>query len=291
MDIAYNLSDIALYYNGGSGYTQHLADTGCSRFYFGSCFCEKYCMRSMHFFMQNLSGFFMENQLHATLVIPSVPETVNDMLKQNISSFFAYCGDCADELVVNDYGMLQFARQLQEFYPVRITAGRLFAKNFRDPRYPDFGKETARVFFPERLRGSISAMEIDLTASKLDFSEIDDAIEIHAHYPYIYVTGGQNCQFAAAIHPAGQQFIGRPGCGLSCMNGYMETTAENAVFLHVGKGLYTRNDSPTAYSRTLDRFIYWPADEWLKSNPNHVNSDSVSVSKPTEAPDENTDTI
>jgi len=265
MNIAYNLSDIALYYNGDSGYTQHLRDTGCSRFYIGSYFCGKYFMRSIHFFMQYLSGFFTENQLHVTLVIPSVPETSNEALKQSISGFFACCGEYADELVVNDYGMLQFAQQLKDFYPVRITAGRMFSKNFRDPRYPNYGKESSLVFFPEMLRGAVSAIEVDLTSSKLDFSEIDDAIEIHAHYPYVYVTGGQNCQFAAAMHPAGQQFIGRPGCGLSCMNGYMETTAEDAVFFHIGKGLYTRNDAPVVYSKTPDRFIYWPADEFLKN--------------------------
>lgn len=284
MDIAYNLSDILLYYNGGSAYTQHLKDTGCSRFYIGSYFCGKYCMRSMNFFLQNLLGFIMENHLRVTLVIPSVPAPQNDMLKQDITNFFTYCGGYADELVVNDYGMLQFARQLQTVYPVRITAGRIFSKNFRDPRYPEYEKETSLVFFPEMLRGNVSAIEVDLTSSKLDFTEIDDDIQIHAHYPYVYVTGGQNCQFAAAIHPVGQQFIGRPGCGLSCMNGYMETTAEDAVFLYLGKGLYTRNDTPVIYSKTPDRFIYWPADEFLKAE-----NDTVSETK--EAAHENTDAV
>ncbi|MCC8029450.1 MAG: hypothetical protein LIO75_06625 [Lachnospiraceae bacterium] len=270
MNIAYSLSDVALYYNGGPNYMQHLKDTGCSRFYIGSYFCGKYCMRSMHFFMQNLSVFFTEQQFRVTLVIPPVPGPQNDMLKQDILSFFAYCGGCTDELAVNDYGMLQFARQLQAWYPIRVTAGRIFSRNFRDPRYPEFEKEASLVFFPEMLRGNVSALEVDLTASRLDFSEIDDDIEIHAHYPYVYVTGGQNCQFAAAMHPAGQQFIGRPGCGLSCMNGYMETTAEDAVFLHLGKGVYTRQDAPVSYSRTPDRFIYWPADEFLKHG--EVNS-------------------
>ncbi|MCD7982266.1 MAG: hypothetical protein LUF32_08160 [Clostridiales bacterium] len=266
MNIAYNLSDIALYYNGGPDYTQHLKDTGCSRFYFGSYFCGKYCMRSMNFFMQSLSGFFRENSLSVSLVIPPAPGPENEMLKQGIQSFFAYCGDCADELVVNDYATLQLGRQLQSWYRFRLTAGRLFSKNFRDPRYPEFEQETSTAFFPEMLRGEVSAIEVDLTAAHLDFSEIDEDVQIHAHYPYVYVTGGQNCQFAAAAHPAGEQFIGRPGCHLSCMNGYMETTAENAVFLHLGKGLYTKHDGPTSWSRTPDRFLYWPADEFLKNS-------------------------
>lgn len=275
MNIAYNLADIGLYYREGTAYEQHLKDTRCSRFYIGSYFCGKYCLKSIHFFMPNLLTFFTENQFCVTFVIPTSPEHESVHLKQSIEYLLEYCGNCIDELVVNDYGMLEFAVQLQERYPIKITAGRLFSKNFRDPRYSAYEKETAYSFIPEILQKKVSAIEIDLVSENIDFSDLDSEIQIHAHYPYTYVTCGQNCEFAASIQPEGYRFIGGRGCGLSCMNGYMETSANDALFLLVGKGVYTKSNLSTNYVRKPDRFIYWPADEFLKPGNENENTNTI----------------
>lgn len=274
MNIAYNLSDIGQYYNADAAYKQHLKYTNCKRFYFGSYFCSKYCFKSIHFFITNLLTYIIENQFRVTLVVPTVPEHENTQLKQHIEYFFECCGGYADELVVNDYGMLYFAEQLQKRFPFHITAGRLFFKNFRDPRYSAYSEEITNVFFPDTLRKRVSAFEIDITSQHMDFSDIDDEIQIHAHYPYTYVSCGQNCEFAASSQPEGYRFIGIPRCGFSCMNGYMETTANNTPFLLVGKGVYAKYNMSTKYTRMPDRFIYWPADEFLKSGTEYESKDT-----------------
>lgn len=225
--------------------------------------------------MANFLTYFYVNHFRATLVIPAASEHESIHLKQNIEYFLEYCGNCIDELVVNDYGMLEFAEQLQERYAIRITAGRLFSKNFRDPRYPAYGKETAYSFFPGLLQNKVSAVEIDIVSEHMDLSEVDSEIQIHAHYPYTYVTCGQNCEFAASTQPEGYRYIGGRGCGLSCMNGYMETSANDSLFLLVGKGVYTKSNLSTSYARKPDRFIYWPADEFLK--PGNENENTYSI--------------
>lgn len=265
-EVAMNLADIALYYSYGEKYRSFLEGTQCNRFYIGSYFCGKYCMKSMWILGDSLHGLFLEHGWKLSLVVPIPMEYERNILKSGVKRFLEAFRDTVDEVIVNDYGMLDFINTLKSELKldIRIVAGRLFSRNYRDARYEDYSESEVCLYFPELLRGKVQAAEADIVSERMDFSEFPEDVDLHIHYPLTYLTYGQNCEFASTQQNDAFKF--RPGlpCGTQCMAGFMKTASKDGTdFWHVGKAVFMKNPKVLSYSKNPERFIYWPLEEFM----------------------------
>lgn len=264
--IAVNLSDLYLYYSyDPDNYPAWLKNTGADRFYIGSYFCEKYFLQSTGRARNEIFQYAAEHHCSISIVVPvpsdrwaaRVKEILADLIQEQPS---------IDEVVINDFAMLSFVNELRTSanHPFRITAGRLFFKNYRDPRYKEQQQGRTVCFFPQTLYGKVDAAELDLCSVEMDVSSFPEDIELHYHYPFTYVTCTQYCEFASGAAPEQEKFRTQMRCGLKCMEAVIWNDADRAWLLHLGKGVYARNPEALDSSRPADRFIYWPLNEFLQ---------------------------
>ncbi len=264
--IAMNLSDLYMYYSYDEvNYPAWLRSTGCRRFYIGSCFCSKYFLRSLGRSGDEIGRYALDNDCRITVTVPVPSDRWTGPVKKTLSGCI-YNHPAVDEVTVNDYGMLDYVMKLREESGMdfRITAGRLFFKNYRDPRYPEQQKSRTVCFFPQLLSEKVDAVELDICSREMDVSSIPEGVEIHYHYPYTYVTCTQYCEFASVINPETRRFRTDMRCGLKCMDALIRTDADGAELIHVGRGVCTPAPDAFNSSRPADRYIYWPLREFLE---------------------------
>ena len=264
--IAVNLSDLYLYYSyDQENYPAWLKGTGSDRFYIGSCFCEKYFLKSVGRSQNEICRYAAEQRCGISVVVPVPSDRWSAPVRESLAGLIRL-QPSVDEVVVNDYAMLSFAEELRAVSerPFRITAGRLFFKNYRDPRYEEQQQSRTVCFFPPMLRGKVDAAELDLCSADMDVSSVPEEIELHIHYPFTYVTCTKYCEFASGAAPDTEKFRTDMRCGLKCMDAVVQSDADGAGLLHLGKGVYAGNPTIQNLSRTADRFIYWPLNEFLE---------------------------
>ena len=104
------------------------------RVYLGSYFCSNYFMNLDLNLLERIVTECIYNDIDITLVIPIITEKNFKAMKEKIEKLFKFAGDSIDEITVNDYGTLECMHQQ---YPIALNLGRLFAKDYRDPRYQD----------------------------------------------------------------------------------------------------------------------------------------------------------
>ncbi len=264
--IAVNLSDLYLYYSyDPENYPAWLRSTDSDRFYIGSYFCEKYFLKSTGRARNEIFPFAAEQRDHITIVVPVPSDHWSFRIREVLASLIQQ-QPAIDEIVVNDFATLSFANDLRTSGDLnfQITAGRLFFKNYRDPRYEEQQQGQTVCFFPGTLRGKVDAAELDLCSVKMDVSSIPDEVALHFHYPFTYVTCTSYCEFASGAAPDNEKFRTHTRCGLKCMEAVIWNEADGAGLLHLGKGVYTRNPEALDSSRPADRYIYWPLNEFLE---------------------------
>jgi hypothetical protein len=170
--------------------------------------------------------------------------------------------DYIDEYIVNDYGMLQMLKKIKEDSQkdFEIIAGRLFHKNFRDGRYLDYTQTQVSIYHSFMLTG-VKAMEVDLTNSHMDCSELPSDMEFHMHYPYTLATSGYVCEFFSSNLPTAVRFRSNTDCQLECCNHYMQIVGDGCTFQQVGRAVYFENPKLYSCNREIHRYIYWPLEE------------------------------
>ena len=293
-----DLTDLSMFYHFDEQmFPAFLLHTGCRRFYVGSYFCEKYFVKSIRFFLHFAAEFLMNHDMRVTLVVPIAPGRMLDAVKDSLYRAVNEFPGLIDEVVVNDYGMLntlqdlcaQVDGQLEQrgqteaetgsgIQPgtIRRIAGRLFFRNYRDPRY-GWGKDVAgRIFFPESLNGLIDAVDLDLVSEEMDFCAIPEEIGVHIHYPYVYATLSHSCEFASARLEDRMKFRTMLPCGNACMSGWYRTKAGDTEYLHFTKAVYVKGPENVTYSRKPDRFVYWPVDEFMQGQEKETVTASFS---------------
>ena len=258
-----NLCDIAVYADADEYYIRYLSGSGYARFYLGSYFCGKYFCKTFGKLSGKLFPFFSAWNYKVTMVIPSPMEEDLERVKYVALDMLSLYGDVIDEVVINDFAMLNFIKA-HAAPGLKLIAGRLMSKNFRDSRYPEYGRKALRLFFPAVLTGMVDAIECDCAASELDASDLPDNISLHLHYPYIYHTCGQNCEFASMMRPDELKFQRTfPMCMNGCMRAYYKTFTCGKEFIHLGKAVYSKQTAPVRSGRRFERYIYFPLDEWI----------------------------
>ncbi len=103
------------------------------RVYIGSSFCSQYFLEFSGYY--EVFHYCREKKIPVTLTIPVFSEKDLKKGKEKIDRICLEGINIIDEITVNDIGMLAF---LQNKNTVRLNLGRLFFKDSRDCRIPDY---------------------------------------------------------------------------------------------------------------------------------------------------------
>lgn len=259
-ELALNMTDLLLEMDiNYDKVLSYIINSRCSRIYIGSYSCSRYFLESVQYYQETLESLAMQYHWHITLVVPVVSQLDWASTVRCLASVIM-TENRIDEIVVNDYGMLQTVRQQKEDGSFKIIAGRLFHRNFRDGRYSEYTQTQVSIYdFPMLI--DIKAMELDLTNSYMDCSGLSPDIDIYIHYPYTLATCGYTCEFFSSNLPTAVRFRSDTNCSLECRNCYMQILGDGCSWKQVGRAIYADNPELISCNRQISRYIYWPLEE------------------------------
>lgn len=230
--------------------------TECSRLYVGSYFCSYYFLSLNDTFFDEMLQFCLAYEVKITLVIPIFTPSDLERGKARIVHLITDYADCIDEVTVNDYGMLTF---LKDYEIIRISLGRLFMKDSRDPRYRDcFFTASSPQIFSSQLDSlieqyDIAGMEFDPTHYLLDFSHNTSDLTIAIHLPYCFMSTGHICEFASRNLSADTKFRPNQPCARECLETHNRYRTESgANLIKFGRSVYYEN--PACLASNLENY-------------------------------------
>lgn len=238
----------------------------CTRVYVGSYFCGKYFLHQSTEDLTTLLKLCRTKEMKVTLVIPTFSEGDLKYGKHRIAQILAYCDDFIDEVTVNDYGMLAY---MKENYKLAINLGRLFMKDYRDPRYEEYFQIPWKpMMFTKYLTSilqdfKINSCEFDLTHKVMDFSEIPNTVMPGLHVPYCYQTVGRICEYASITKDFAKKFRANDNCDEKCTESYVKYTVSdgNMEYVRFGRTVYFRHPGCEFVGLEQYRLIYFPIEQ------------------------------
>lgn len=251
------------------------------RIYIGSSFCSQYYIRFSGY--DKLLDFCMEENIPVTLVLPVFSEKDLNVGKRKTNEIIYYSQGIVDEITVNDVGALWW---IQNSYNICINIGRLFFKDPRDCRIPEYCDKEIQPSFLTHFSDdywncfNISGIELDPTNRIIDISCINsNNFEVGLHMPYCYMTTGNICKFASIHKSIEQKFRPNQPCTMECMHindvytGHVNQTNCDPVLYRFGRTLYYKVDYPVVFSVNRPvRVIYFPIDEWRNMRNENIDS-------------------
>lgn len=241
--------------------SQMEAKTVFNRIYIGSYFCDSYFLRNIETMLCNLEQYALNRKINVTLVIPIFTQTCIRRGIQIIDKIL-HRFLMIDEVVVNDYGMLN---NISLNYNHGVIIGRLLRKRARDYRYQEYVnsieyEETKEIY---QNYNRIIGAEIDISSKKVDCSGFDKSILPCIHIPFTYLTCGQICDFASLDLDFFQKFNKNSDCNLNCNKlYYMYETETNHTLYRIGKAIYYETIKFEALNADKVRFVYFPFGLW-----------------------------
>ena len=162
---------------------------------------------------------------------------------------------------------------------IKINMGRLFFKDYREPRYEEyFQTEWRPKFFTNSLKElireqNIHEIEIDVTHKSINLSEHPDCT-LGIHTPYTYMTTGKICEYASEFQKVQKKFRPNIDCGRECLRAVIEYGMEdNRKWYRLGRTVYFENncirlshshENHETDEKTKIRMIYFPLNELVK---------------------------
>lgn len=236
----------------------------CERIYIGSYFCAQYFLNLPKKVIDDVLEFCKADNIKVTLVIPTFSEKNLDKGKEKIGEITQSLGEVADEVTVNDYGMLKY---MSEQYKLKLNMGRLFMKDYRDLRYPEYFNTTLKpkIFtaYLDKLIAeyNISGLEFDPTHQTVNLENCPQNIEVGMHGPYCYATVGQICEFGSIHQEIEKKFRPNAVCQGECnSNVYRYKFNDGHEWLRVGRAVYFDNRTCEIQGISSLRNIYFPVD-------------------------------
>lgn len=257
------------------------------RLYFGHEFCEKLLPDARD--MTRVADFCRANDLWLTLVTP--PVTQSGLAR--VEGLFAWleAHDAADEVVINDYGVLHLLRRRHpRLDPV---LGRLMSKQQRDPRImrllagdaaprlvggrlvldmplPDEAAALYRATTLSAVRAQrvlralgVRRVELDNPLHGFDYEGGDDGAAASLYVPFGVVATSRRC--TADPRRVARPFTDRlTACERDCRRTAFELRAEHmaAPLYRRGNTLFFRNeavpDDAVLARRHVDRVVHQP---------------------------------
>lgn len=232
------------------------------RIYIGSYFCAQYFLHMDDRLIDDIVTFAKNKGIYLTLVIPIIPQKdLNNVLKK-IENYSEYFEDCMDEITVNDYGMLIY---IHENFDVKLNMGRLFMKDYRDPRHPNYFETTLKpkIFTKYLIRlieqFQIDGMEFDLTHETINFENKPRGIRIGIHTPLCYMTMGQICEYASINKEVEMKFRPNQSCMKECEETIIQyDLQDNREWVRIGRAVYFENSECKIEELNTYRKIYFP---------------------------------
>jgi hypothetical protein len=192
-----------------------LGETSVTRLYLGNEFCENLMLSPER--LRKALRRAAELGLRGSLLTPMV----TDRGLRRLLPLLEVLAPGA-EVIVNDWGAL---RLLRESFPHLVpVAGRLFAKQIKDPRLssPDWMRLAPHGLFESGFRDlllsfGVGRMEFDLPPH-LDPSHVhSEDIRITAHAPYGYCSKGRICRIGSLSLPKSSKFAPGHPCRQECL--------------------------------------------------------------------------
>lgn len=240
------------------------------RIYLGSYFCDRFFLNFKGY--HDLLQYCKVKKIHATLVVPVFSQNTLCKGKKRISEICECLEGVIDEVTVNDLGMLCHIKNLNKY---RVNLGRLFFKNPRDCRVPEYTDSIISPGFLSKLNQEIwkkqliNCIELDPTNRILDVSEIKSLdVEIALHSPFCYMTTGKICKFASIHKDIDKKFRPNVNCQMECMSisdtytGHVVPTNCDPIIYRIGRTLLFENNESEIVGKNLERLIYFPVKEW-----------------------------
>ncbi|WP_167958748.1 hypothetical protein [Anaerosporobacter faecicola] len=232
------------------------------RIYIGSYFCAQYFIHMKDSTVEQVMAYAKHMGIRVTLVIPILPQKDLEEGKKKVEGYVDYFEGNMDEITVNDYGMLSY---IHETYDVRLNMGRLFMKDYRDPRYPNFFKTVLRPkIFTRYLTHlieeyQIDGMEFDRTNIAVNLEKKPKGIVIGMHTPFCYMTVGQICEYASINKQLEKKFRPNQGCGKECQDTIIHyDLQDDREWIRVGRAVYFENQECDIEGIHKYRNIYFP---------------------------------
>lgn len=249
----------------------------CERIYFGSSFCGQ---QFLHISDKVLSSFFefcRNEKIKVTMVIPTFSQGDLAAGKKKVEKLLIVNGDLIDEVTVNDYGMLHYVKK---FDSVKKNLGRLFMKDYRDPRYEEyFRMEWKPKIFTEYLSNlikeyDVTGLEFDPTHNKVDYTDCPEGVEIGVHLPYCYVTVGRICEYASIPEQIEKKYRPNHPCVMECKENIVKYhTEDDREWIRFGRTIYFDNESFQVTGKDVFRVIYFPLDWMCRLVENQQNDE------------------
>ena len=234
------------------------------RIYIGSYFCSHYFLHLTEWDFTQIFTYAKQADCKITLVLPVFTQKNLGSAKKFLDRLSCRFDDGIDEITVNDYGMLVY---ISSKYCVRVNLGRLFMKDYRDPRYPEYFNQ---VFSPAGFTKSlysfikkyrIHMVELDPTHRELDLSNKPDKVRIAIHTPFCYMTTGQICEYASIAKPLEKKFRPNMECEAECLTHHIEYELEELDparrVIRLGRTVYFENgDCVVRGADTLREIVF-----------------------------------
>lgn len=235
------------------------------RIYIGSYFCAQYFLKLEDELVEDLVNYAMKTGIKITLVVPIISQKNLEEAQKKLKGYCQYFDTCLDEITVNDYGMLVYIHQTFE---VGLNMGRLFMKDYRDPRYPDYFKLPLEPkIFTNYLnhiidKYQVDTMEFDPTHEVIDFSKKPKNIRIAIHTPFCYMTVGQICEYASINKEIEKKFRPNQPCAKECQETIIRYDLKDGrEWVRIGRAIYFENNEYQIKGLNKYRVIYFPL-EW-----------------------------
>ncbi|MBE5962995.1 MAG: hypothetical protein E7256_16720 [Lachnospiraceae bacterium] len=237
----------------------------CERIYIGSSFCGPYFLHLSEKIMVEVIEACQAEGISVTLVLPVFTEKCLVLGKEKIKGLSAYFDKGIDEITVNDYGMLNY---ISGNYSIKLNMGRLFMKDYRDPRYEEYfhSELYPKIFTPyltELMKKyRITGMEFDPTHSVINFKQKPKDIEIGVHSPYCYMTTGHICEAASIHKEIDHKFRPTTSCQSECKDIIIHYDLHDGRnWYRVGPTIYFENPDCRIEGINRYRWIYFPINE------------------------------
>lgn len=251
--------------------------TNCSRIYIGTSFCGKYFLQQSDQTVKELLSLCKEKNINVTLVLPVFSEGDLENGKKRIEQLIGYGEGVFDEFTANDVGILSY---LKDTFKMDINIGRLFMKDYRDPRFEEYYElpwkpKMFTNYFKKLLEEyQIKGCEFDLTHRYLDFSELPAGIVPGIHVPYTYQTVGRICEYASIHKEISKKYRPNDKCDNTCKESMIKYSVSdgNMEYVRFGRTVYfkqpeqkgsdkdTLNSLKNQQGADAYRLIYFPID-------------------------------
>lgn len=233
--------------------------TQLQRIYFGSYFCGNYFCNMDMGQIDAIVHYSRLNKISLTIVIPIVSESLLHKTKERFSQIICKHGSYIDEVTVNDIGMQNY---IINNYSLKLNIGRMLIKWSRDCRYQNLCNQiiVPDLNIPQHLKGRVNSVEYDLIRDTINFVNYPESIIPSIHFPYVYLTVGQICEYASIPYALSKKFRPNCICNQECSKVYITYTNQYGNYERIGRAILYKSNFMHLLNAKSYRKIYFPFD-------------------------------